>query len=183
VFCCVVVVCHSGLIGSHTGPPFIIRIYLILYNVISCLGWGYVLVHTVTHLTGYDFKHFKLPVSETPSPVEVKLHEAQDIAHRLLALLVKYIPFLSPFVSTETKIRAQVPNDFQALWGRAASTFVEVYPQTKIVQTAAALEIVHSLFGFVRSPLLTTIMQVASRLQLVWGIAERFPSVGFTSAP
>jgi len=38
----------------------------------------------------------------------------------------------------------------------------------KIVQTAAALEVFHSLFGLVKSPLFTTLMQVSSRLVLLW---------------
>lgn len=37
-----------------------------------------------------------------------------------------------------------------------------------VVQSAAALEIVHSLLRWVRSPLFTTVMQVGSRLWLVW---------------
>lgn len=36
------------------------------------------------------------------------------------------------------------------------------------VQTAAALEILHSMVGLVRSPVMTTAMQVASRLFIVW---------------
>lgn len=43
------------------------------------------------------------------------------------------------------------------------------------VQTAAVLEILHSLFGLVKSPVGTTAMQVASRLLLVWGICTLFP--------
>ncbi|CCG81038.1 Protein tyrosine phosphatase [Taphrina deformans PYCC 5710] len=45
------------------------------------------------------------------------------------------------------------------------------------VQTSAALEVVHVALGLVPSPLLTTIMQVASRLLLVWGIDYLFPQV------
>ncbi|KAJ1853215.1 hypothetical protein H4R99_002902 [Coemansia sp. RSA 1722] len=37
------------------------------------------------------------------------------------------------------------------------------------VQTGAALEVVHSLVGFVRSSPMTVVMQVYSRLLLVWG--------------
>jgi very-long-chain (3R)-3-hydroxyacyl-CoA dehydratase len=40
------------------------------------------------------------------------------------------------------------------------------------VQTMAGMEVLHSLFGIVRAPLLTTVMQVASRFLLVWGIAH-----------
>lgn len=39
-----------------------------------------------------------------------------------------------------------------------------------IVQSAAFMEILHSLVGMVRSPLLITAMQVGSRLLLVWGV-------------
>lgn len=67
---------------------------------------------------------------------------------------------------------------------------------TRLTQTLALLEVVHSLIGgfawmrstrawaecgltnstgVVRAPLFTTLMQVASRLLLVWGIAYNFP--------
>lgn len=46
---------------------------------------------------------------------------------------------------------------------------------TKWVQTGALLEVLHSLFGVVRAPLQSTVMQVASRILLVWGIGEHFP--------
>lgn len=43
-----------------------------------------------------------------------------------------------------------------------------------VTQSLALLEVVHSLVGLVRAPLLTTAMQVASRLLLVWGIMAQF---------
>lgn len=43
------------------------------------------------------------------------------------------------------------------------------------IQTAALLEVLHALFGLVKSPVGTTAMQVASRLLLVWGICTLFP--------
>ncbi|KAF1957826.1 PTPLA-domain-containing protein [Byssothecium circinans] len=55
----------------------------------------------------------------------------------------------------------------------------EVYEQserfTRLSQSLALLEVVHSAVGFVRAPLFTTVTQVASRLLLVWGIAYNFP--------
>ena len=42
------------------------------------------------------------------------------------------------------------------------------------VQSLAALEVVHVLLRLVRSPLPTTLMQVSSRLILVWAIVARF---------
>ena len=55
-----------------------------------------------------------------------------------------------------------------ALWGAVGA------PLT-YVQTAAALEVVHSLTGLVNSPAGTAFMQVFSRLWLVWGYARAFP--------
>ncbi|KAL9085144.1 MAG: hypothetical protein Q9159_004870 [Coniocarpon cinnabarinum] len=41
-------------------------------------------------------------------------------------------------------------------------------------QSLALLEVVHSLMGLVRAPVMTTGMQVASRLLLVWGVVNPF---------
>ncbi|MCJ1296600.1 hypothetical protein MMC34_008166 [Xylographa carneopallida] len=46
----------------------------------------------------------------------------------------------------------------------------------KWTQTLAVLEILHSAFGIVRSPILTTSIQVSSRLLLVWGIVATYPA-------
>ncbi|KAF2205700.1 PTPLA-domain-containing protein [Delitschia confertaspora ATCC 74209] len=47
-------------------------------------------------------------------------------------------------------------------------------------QSLAGMEVLHSLFGVVRAPLITTLMQVSSRFLLVHLIASPFPS---TTAP
>ncbi|KAI9678587.1 MAG: hypothetical protein M1817_005644 [Caeruleum heppii] len=52
----------------------------------------------------------------------------------------------------------------------------------KWTQTLALLEIGHSLLGLVRSPLSTTMLQVSSRLMLVWGIVDRFPDLAQSPA-
>lgn len=44
-----------------------------------------------------------------------------------------------------------------------------------IAQSLALLELVHSLLGLVRSPFLTALMQVSSRILLVWGILHQVP--------
>ncbi|KAJ3115303.1 hypothetical protein HDU96_000854 [Phlyctochytrium bullatum] len=45
------------------------------------------------------------------------------------------------------------------------------------VQTAAIMEIFHSMFRLVKSPLFTTVVQVSSRLTLVWLVCLQFPLV------
>ncbi|KAH7328443.1 tyrosine phosphatase-like protein [Stachybotrys elegans] len=45
---------------------------------------------------------------------------------------------------------------------------------TKWTQTMAGMEVLHSLLGIVRAPLMTTLMQVSSRFLLVWGVVHPF---------
>ncbi|GJP69652.1 hypothetical protein CLOP_g639 [Closterium sp. NIES-67] len=47
----------------------------------------------------------------------------------------------------------------------------------QIAQTAALMEIIHSILGIVRSPVSATLPQIASRLFLVWGVLYPAPQV------
>mmetsp|Transcript_18585 Transcript_18585/g.33773 ORF Transcript_18585/g.33773 Transcript_18585/m.33773 type:complete len:255 (+) Transcript_18585:63-827(+) len=58
----------------------------------------------------------------------------------------------------------------------------EIQIPLKWVQTAAFLEVVHSLVGLVRSPVLTTVMQVMSRNWILWGIVNLMYKVVVRSA-
>ncbi|KAI7891819.1 tyrosine phosphatase-like protein [Mucor mucedo] len=55
--------------------------------------------------------------------------------------------------------------------------FNMVWPSLNMVQTFAVMEVVHSMFGLVRAPVITTAMQVASRLFLVWGVNYLVPEI------
>ena len=70
-----------------------------------------------------------------------------------------------------------LPASLAQLYTRACTTYDAVGQTTAYVQSAAALEVLHVLFGLVRSPIPTTLVQVSSRLFSVWCIAARFPSV------
>ncbi|KAI1505429.1 tyrosine phosphatase-like protein [Biscogniauxia marginata] len=52
----------------------------------------------------------------------------------------------------------------------------------KWTQTLAGMEVLHSLLGIVRAPVITTFMQVFSRYALVWGIVDLFPSLAASPA-
>ncbi|GAP86539.1 putative 3-hydroxy acyl- dehydratase [Rosellinia necatrix] len=52
----------------------------------------------------------------------------------------------------------------------------------KWTQTLAGMEVLHSLFGIVRAPLFTTLMQVFSRYAIVWGVTGLFPQLGASPA-
>ncbi|KAI9247349.1 tyrosine phosphatase-like protein [Sporodiniella umbellata] len=61
--------------------------------------------------------------------------------------------------------------------GDYTQVFERVWPALSYVQTAALFEVLHSLVGFVRAPFMTTLMQVASRLFLVWGVNYFVPEI------
>ncbi|KAG9397041.1 Protein-tyrosine phosphatase-like PTPLA [Carpediemonas membranifera] len=61
-----------------------------------------------------------------------------------------------------------------------SQSFALAFPYIQIFQTTMLLEVVHSLIGFVRSPFMTTLMQVLSRIFLVWVIL--FPTNAVTEA-
>lgn len=61
----------------------------------------------------------------------------------------------------------------------ASSTLSSIFPTTfnpllLATQSLALLEVLHSLVRLVRAPFITTAMQVASRLLVVWGILVPF---------
>ena len=62
---------------------------------------------------------------------------------------------------------------------RAVCTCGDLYSAVemplKVFQTAAVLEVVHTLFGLVRAPVFTTFIQVLSRQALLWAIVVPFP--------
>lgn len=63
--------------------------------------------------------------------------------------------------------------------GHLPAMFNFVYsPLLTSTQSLAVLEILHSVLGIVRAPVLTTTMQVASRLLLVWGVMYPFRDRG-----
>lgn len=55
--------------------------------------------------------------------------------------------------------------------------YTALFPLLKWTQTVALLEIVHAVLGLVRASPVTTAMQVASRILVVWGVLDLFPSV------
>ncbi|KAG8899204.1 bifunctional AP-4-A phosphorylase/ADP sulfurylase [Tulasnella sp. 403] len=123
--------------------------YLYLYNIYSAAAWFYPLLVTVLHL--------------------------MDVRP---AFLDPYLPVLDPGLAAQPHKRVF---DFAPSWAlpvlhRATTTYALIGPAVKYIQTAAVLEVFHSLLGWVRSPLQTTMMQVASRLVLVWGVADNYPS-------
>ncbi|KIM45186.1 hypothetical protein M413DRAFT_333798 [Hebeloma cylindrosporum] len=143
---------------QHSVPP-LLKPYLVAYNILSALGWAYVLGLTLTHLFNLD-----------GNAVQTHSKAATSVLSRFMSSLPKVLR------SSATTLDSRLPSFLQPIYHRSSSTYLRVGTQTAIVQTFAVLEVVHVLLGWVRSPLQTTAMQVSSRLFLVWGIAEQFPA-------
>ncbi|KAG8742678.1 hypothetical protein FRC10_001034 [Ceratobasidium sp. 414] len=133
-------------LATSPGPSPVVKYYLVAYNIISTLGWSLVLLATIAHLA-----------SLTSQPLLYKLA-------RLFS------------VSRTPKPPGWLPASIHPLFQRACTAhgIGRVGPIVRVVQTGALLEVAHVLMGLVRSPLVTTAMQVASRIYLVWGVTEWF---------
>lgn len=140
------------------------KLYLVVYNIISILGWAYVLVGTIVHLFDFD---------------------SWSTSSTLFASLSKKLadlPYLSsavPFTSSRGSLLLEpyVPVTFVPVLRRATTLYSRIGIQTAIIQSFASLEIIHALLGWVGSSPVTTAVQVWTRLEAVWGIAYLFPQV------
>ena len=62
-------------------------------------------------------------------------------------------------------------------FGKPHELFEALFPLLKWTQTIAILEVVHAVVGLVRASPLTTAMQVASRILVVWVVLEMYPQI------
>ncbi|KAF5389391.1 hypothetical protein D9757_004281 [Collybiopsis confluens] len=151
---------------AKKAPPAFAKYYLFAYNVLSALGWAYVLVFTIIHVLNIDGQSSSV-ASTAPT------------ASFTLSRFFSSIPFLKSNhrLTSISGLEARLPLSLVPFYRRAATNFGRVGVATTWVQTCALLEVIHVMLGWVRSPLQTTVMQVSSRLFLVWGIVEQFASV------
>ncbi|KAF8972977.1 PTPLA-domain-containing protein [Flammula alnicola] len=145
--------------------PVALKAYLIAYNVISALD-GHTCWASPAHLFNLDGN------SDVVEAAQAKTATSVFTRFMTVFSLPKALRILSP-----NTVESRLPPYLQPIYHRTGSVFSRVGATTAFVQTFAILEVVHALLGWVRSPLQTTVMQVSSRLFLVWGIAEQFPAV------
>jgi len=146
---------------ANLGNPAFVKYYLLAYNIISTLAWGYILVLTVIHLFNLDGRSSTIrPLAAAPSA---------------FSRFMSSIPFFrSTTPSVAATIDSRLPPFLQLIYRRSTTTYTRIGNTVAVVQTCALLELVHVLLGWVRSGLQTTAMQVGSRLWIVWGIAQQF---------
>ncbi|KAF5386039.1 hypothetical protein D9615_002496 [Tricholomella constricta] len=151
---------------TRKSPPTAVKYYLVAFNVVSALGWTYLLVLTLIHLFNLD--------GRSPSTTSAASQTASSALSRFLS---SFSVFKSSGLASAASLESRLPAALRPLYRRSTSTYTRVGTPTAVVQSLAVLEVVHVLLGWVRSPLQTTAAQVASRLFLVWGIVEQFASV------
>lgn len=142
----------SGGARGTSSSGTLVKAYLFAYNVLSAAGWMLVFYRTLAHLS----------TSESAS---------SSSSSSLLAFLKKSRSFPPVWVPSI------VPPHLVPFYQRACTTYDAVGSTTALVQSVAVLEVLHSRFRLVMSPLPTTAMQVTSRIFSVWFVAARFLSV------
>ena len=155
-----------------TAPPA--DYYLILYNTLSCLGWGYVLVTTCLHLTDVPLPEILGSTSNGSSSSSFQALVVY-IRQLVVELVMEAKGLLTPYINKLVPI--VIPLQLLDIYNRMTTTYDVVGGTVAIVQTAAAVEVVHSVAGLVKSPLPTAIIQVYSRLFLVWGVTQKYEQV------
>lgn len=129
-----------------------VRGYLIVYNLVSFFGWALILSTL--------FKHLAVGPQTASSPIQF----SEKILNALRPLKTTFIPSHA----------SHYPPLVSKLLDRASTLHTYTGALVALVQSGAVLEVLHAAIGFVKSPIPTTAIQVASRLWLVWGISERF---------
>ena len=142
---------HDAIKGHSTQALSPVKLYLVAYNAISTVLWGYILVLTISHIL--------TPPSVVPSKPSFRA-----------PLSLSRI-----FSNTSSVLPRPITSFIDRLAGGAS--YKDLGKWTQYVQTLAVLEVVHAALGFVRSNVGVTGMQVASRLWTVWGIMPRSPEV------
>lgn len=137
---------------AKRGPSDPVRFYLILFNFVSFFGWVIVLSTLIKHL------------ALGPQPLSPPVKFAADILSRFRLVKIGIVKSYSHLF----------PKPIADLVERASTAHTFVGSAVALVQSLAILEVVHAAVGFVRSPVITTAIQVASRLFMVWGVTERY---------
>nr|AFU52581.1 3-hydroxyacyl-CoA dehydratase [Sporobolomyces primogenomicus] len=120
------------------------------------------------------------PRAKKSSPIKTTYLVSYNLVSALawtyvLSLVVKHLIGQDGFTGLKEYLGVQ--GTIETLGERANTAFDQFGDQVKWVQTAAILEAVHSATRLVRSPLGTTVAQIASRLLIVWYVCVVFPQV------
>lgn len=133
----------------------ITKTYLIAFNLLSFFGWVMILTTLVRHLALGEFRQTR--------PIE--------FSEKFIAYLRNSSTRNINVISFTNK---NLPAFLSTLLDRSSTLHAISGALIAVVQSLAILEILHALLGIVKTPVPTTVVQVFSRLFLVWGISERY---------
>ncbi|KAL8060387.1 hypothetical protein ABFX02_02G021800 [Erythranthe guttata] len=89
---------------------------------------------------------------------------------RIYLILYNWIVFLGWFQVFYLAVKSLKNSGHESVYAAVEKPLI-------LAQSAAFLEILHSLFGLVRSPVTATLPQVSSRLYVTWGVLYSFPEI------
>ncbi|KAL7081552.1 hypothetical protein ACP275_14G047000 [Erythranthe tilingii] len=89
---------------------------------------------------------------------------------RIYLILYNWIVFLGWFQVFYLAVKSLKNSGHESVYAAVEKPLI-------LAQSAAFLEILHSLIGLVRSPVTATLPQVSSRLCVTWGILYSFPEI------
>lgn len=157
--------------------------YLLVYNSATYFMWAYLMVLVLIHLSSPVPK----PTILNPVPAPQPGTASQQLLGSLKSLFFpsRTTPPVSPTPKPNTfqKSSEYLFSSLHTLQSRAQTTYssrgIGLY--TLVIQSLAFLEVLHSILGWTRSPLTTTVMQVSSRLFVVWWFVESSLAAQFSS--
>jgi very-long-chain (3R)-3-hydroxyacyl-CoA dehydratase len=120
------------------------------------------------------------------NPAPVAKSSASAAASSIVQTVLSHLPSTlrkaAPLSEqAKAKVWVSIPAFLIPYVQRAKTFYAVAGPEVAFVQSFAILEVVHVILGLVPSPLVTTAMQVASRLWIIWGVVEQFPEVSTLS--
>ncbi|EEE53882.1 hypothetical protein OsJ_00391 [Oryza sativa Japonica Group] len=93
-----------------------------------------------------------------------------SVLRRLYLSVYNWIVFIGWVQVSWSMILALLEKRYEAV-------YAAVEQHLLFAQTAAIMEILHSIVGLVRSPVSSTLPQITARLFMIWGILRSFPEV------
>ncbi|WFD31327.1 very-long-chain (3R)-3-hydroxyacyl-CoA dehydratase [Malassezia sp. CBS 17886] len=139
--------------GQGQRNPYV-QAYLVLYNLVQFVGWLRIAVGVVLFMvqgTGARRLHYMF--------IETLLERVRPI-----------VAAIAPHSYSE------YPSVVGTVLRRASLMHAYLGPLILIFQTLQALEFFHALFGFVKTSPLVTLVQVTSRLVVLWAVVEPYPA-------
>ena len=169
---------HKSLPAMPKTKKDWINLYLILYNTATALLWSNLLILVFLHLFFAPLAK-SVPLNPIPQVATYTTASSFIRSHLQKVFPLSMPPPTTPAAKAAAGVKLKLGGIVFALVEKARATYssrgIGVY--AAFVQSAAILEVVHAWFGWTKSSLVTTMMQVASRLIVIWWIGEGYETV------